>query len=396
MTVPTGVETNRKGVAALWHDPQARSIIYQAVALGLVILAGWYLFSNTLQNLEERNISTGFGFLDRNAGFSISESLVSYEASDTYGRAFLVGLLNTLQVALLGIILATILGTIVGILRLSTNWLVAKLASAYVEVLRNVPVLLQLFVWYGVITITLPSPRQAFEPMPGVFLSNRGFMIPAPVDNPIHGYMGVAFLLAILLSFALRAWAKRRQHRTGLQFPVFPCSLSMILGLPIIAWLVGGAPVVFELPALQGFNFQGGITLSPEFGALLLGLTTYTSAFIAEIVRGGILGVDHGQTEAAASLGLRRVRILRFIILPQALRLIVPPTTSQYLNLTKNSSLAVAIGYPDLVSVGNTTLNQTGQAIEAVTIFMAVYLSFSLAISVFMNWYNSRIALVER
>ncbi|WP_026988988.1 amino acid ABC transporter permease [Fodinicurvata sediminis] len=396
MTVPAGVDTDRKGVSAIWNDPQTRGIIYQALALILVVLVGWFLFSNTLQNLEERNISTGFGFLDRSAGFSISESLVDYEASDTYGRAFLVGLLNTFQVALLGIFLATILGTIVGILRLSTNWLVAKLASVYVEVLRNIPVLLQLFVWYGVITVSLPSPRQAFEPMPGVFLSNRGFMIPAPVEDPAYSYMGIAFAVAILLSITLRIWARRRQYLTGAQFPVFPCSVGMLIGLPILGWLIGGAPVVFELPVLQGFNFQGGITLSPEFAALLLGLTTYTSAFIAEIVRGGILGVDYGQTEAAASLGLRRVRILRFIILPQALRLIVPPTTSQYLNLTKNSSLAVAIGYPDLVSVGNTTLNQTGQAIEAVTIFMAVYLSFSLSISVFMNWYNSRIALVER
>ena len=389
------VHVERRAVIS-WNDRRIRAIIYQILVLGGVVLVGWYLFSNTLANLERQNIASGFGFLDREAGFAISEGLIPYDASNTYGRALMVGLLNTLLVAALGVVLATFLGAVIGVARLSTNWLVAKLASAYVEVIRNIPLLLQLFVWYGVITVSLPHPREAMNPVAGVFLSNRGFKLPAPVSDPIHFYMGIAFVVGIVLAVLVARWGRRRQDLTGRSFPSFWAGLGLIFGLPLVMWLIGGAPTALEMPELRGFNFRGGVTISPEFAAVLFGLTFYTAGFIAEIVRSGILAVSHGQTEAASALGLRRGLVLRLVVMPQAVRIIVPPTTSQYLNLTKNSSLAVAVGYPDLVSIGNTTLNQTGQAIEAISIYMAVYLTISLLISLFMNWYNARIALVER
>lgn len=379
-----------------WYDPKFRAIFFQIVTVAAVIGGLGYLVSNTITNLDRQNVASGFGFLDREAGFAIAEHLVSYSAADTYGRAFIVGILNTFRVAVLGILFATIIGVFIGVARLSNNWLVGKLASVYVEVMRNIPLLLQLFIWYGIITVSLPGPRDALNPVEGVYLSNRGFMVPAPVQDPIHLYMGLAALLALVAGFLVHRWAKKRQMATGRQFPIYKTALALLIGFPLVAWLIGGAPAVFEVPELRGFNFQGGLTLTPEFAALLFGLTFYTAAFIAEIVRGGILAVSYGQSEAAFALGLRRGMVLRFIVLPQALRIIVPPTTSQYLNLTKNSSLAVAIGYPDLVSIGNTTMNQTGQAVEAIAIFMAVYLALSLTISLLMNWYNRAIALVER
>jgi general L-amino acid transport system permease protein len=394
-TRSTGAGQTR-GNASLLNDPRFRSVLYQVLVIGAVALVGWYLVHNTLLNLSRQNIATGFGFFNREASFAIGESLIDYTPADTYGRAFIVGILNTMKVAVIGIVLATVIGTIVGVGRLSRNWLVAKLATIYVETIRNVPVLLQLFFWYGVITETLPHPRQAANPLPGVFLSNRGFRVPLPADDPVWGWMGIALLVAIGLVVALRWWAAKRQARTGQQFPVLLSSIGLILGLPLLVWLAGGAPTDLDMPELQGFNFRGGTSLSPEFAAILIGLVVYTAAFIAEIVRSGILAVSHGQTEAALALGLHRGQVLRLVILPQALRVIVPPITSQYLNLTKNSSLAVAIGYPDVVSIANTTLNQTGQAIEGVTMIMAVYLTISLAISLFMNWYNKRISLVER
>ncbi len=389
-------EGKAKTNASLLNDPTVRSILYQVMAVAGTVLFIWYLAHNTVENLERQQIASGFGFLEREAGFELSESLIEYSATETYGRAMVVGLLNTFKVAFLGIVFATVLGTIIGVARLSSNWLVAKLAAVYVETLRNIPLLLQLFLWYAVITESLPGPRQALNPATGVFLSNRGFKFPFPEPDPAFTLMGIAFLVAIGVIYGLSRWAKRRQDLTGEQFPVFPVSLGIIIGLPFLAWLVGGAPTALSVPELKGFNFQGGMTISPEFAALFFGLSTYTAAFIAEIVRSGIMAVAHGQTEAARALGLQSGQNLRLVLLPQALRIIIPPTTSQYLNLTKNSSLAVAIGYPDLVAVGNTTLNQTGQALEAIAIFMAVYLGISLAISAFMNWYNNRIALKER
>jgi general L-amino acid transport system permease protein len=387
----------RQGGTPIWRDQRTRAIIWQILVLGGVILLAVYLVSNTLNNLEERSIRTGFGFLEQESGFRIGETpFVQYDATSTYGKAFTVGLLNTLRVALLGIVLATILGTIMGVARLSKNWLIAKMASAYVEVMRNVPLLLQLFFWYSVITGILPAVRNAVNLLPGVYLSKSGLRYAVPEGHWIHPWMGLAFLVAIVGCVLYYRWAKAKQARTGEEPRLALPSLGLLLGLPALVWLVGGAPSTMSVPELGTFNFEGGSNISPEFLALLLGLTLYTAGFIAEIVRSGILAVPWGQTEAASAIGLSRAKVLRLVLLPQALRIIVPPTTSQYLNLTKNSSLAVAIGYPDLVSVGNTTLNQTGQAIECIAIMMACYLTISLTISLFMNWYNKRIALVER
>jgi general L-amino acid transport system permease protein len=381
---------------SLINDPNARAVFFQILVLGGVALLGWYLVTNVLENLARQNIATGFSFLDREASFAIGESLIAYTPASSYSQALLVGFLNTINVAVLGIVLATVLGTIIGIARLSSNFLVAKLASIYVEVIRNIPVLLQLFFWYAVIGESLPNPRQALNPVPGVFLSNRGMKFPALADDPIWIWVGLSILVALVAVWFLARWARKRQEATGQQFPTVLASIGVLIALPVLTWLAGGAPTALDLPELQGFNFRGGTSISPEFAALLLGLTVYTASFIAEIVRSGIRAVNWGQTEAASALGLHKGTILRLVVLPQALRIIVPPTTSQYLNLTKNSSLAVAIGYPDLVSVANTTLNQTGQAIEAVAIMMTVYLTISLGISLFMNWYNKHIALVER
>jgi len=378
-----------------WNDPGVRAVVYQVVALALVALAVWFLVSNTLHNLQVRNISTGFGFIDREAGFAIGETPIDYTPANTYGRAIVVGLLNTLRAAVLGIILATLLGTLIGVGRLSKNWLMAKVCSVYVETMRNVPLLLQLFFWYALITENMPGPRQAANPLPGVFISNRGLKVPALEGASLDFILG-GLALAIIGTIVAAHWGKKRQEATGQVFPLGRVALGLFIGLPILGWLVSGASLKLDMPVLKGFNFSGGLTLSPEFAALLAGLVIYTSAFIAEVVRSGIQAVNQGQWEAAGSLGLRRSRILRLVVLPQALRVIIPPMTSQYLNLTKNSSLAVAIGYPDIVSVVNTTMNQTGQAIEGILIIMAAYLTVSLSISVFMNWYNKRIALVER
>jgi len=372
-----------------------RSVIYQIVALGLVALVIWFLVSNTLHNLEQRNIATGFGFLNREAGFAIGESLIDYGPADVYGRAIWVGLLNTLRVAVLGIILSTVLGTLIGVARLSKNWLISKIASCYVELMRNIPLLLQLFFWYALITENMPGPRQAHSPLPGVFLSNRGLKVPALQGDSLDWVLaGVA--VAIVAIVLAQRWGAKRQEATGRPFPLGRCILACFIGFPLLGWLISGASLALDVPVLKGFNFSGGWTLSPEFTALLAGLVTYTSAFVAEVVRSGVQAVNNGQWEAAGSLGLRRGLVLRLVVLPQALRVIIPPMTSQYLNLTKNSSLAVAIGYPDIVSVVNTAMNQTGQAIEGILIIMAAYLTVSLSISIFMNWYNKRIALVER
>lgn len=379
-----------------WNDPTVRAVVYQVLALGLVALGIWYLVSNTLHNLETRKIASGFDFLGREAGFAIGESPIYFGPENTYARAILVGILNTLRVAVVGIILATLLGTVMGIARLSKNWLVAKVASVYVEVVRNVPLLLQLFFWYALITEIAPGPRQALNPITGVFISNRGIKVPAPSDHFAFDLAGIGFLLAIVVCVFVARWARKRQETTGQAFPLIRTNIALLVGLPILGWLIGGAPMELDVPKLAGFNFSGGATLTPEYAALLLGLIIYTGGFIAEVVRSGIQAVYYGQWEAASALGLKRSLVLRLVVLPQALRVIIPPMTSQYLNITKNSSLAIAIGYPDIVSIANTTLNQTGQAIEGILIIMAVYLSVSLSISMFMNWYNKHIALVER
>ena len=379
--------------SAWWNDARVRGVLSQVFVLGGIGLLVWYLVSNTLANLETRSIATGFGFLEREAGFAVSESPIPYSAADTYYRVLVVGILNTLKVSVVGIALATLFGTLAGVARLSSNWLVAKFATIYVEGLRNIPILLQLFFWYTVITQTLPGPRQAFNPMPGVFLSNRGLQYAEPVWDPAYGLMAGALAVGIIGAWALGRWAHKRQERTGRLFPTFRVGAALILGLPVLAYVLGGAPTALDVPALKGFNFRGGGTVTPEFAALLVGLVLYTGTYIAEIVRGGILSVSHGQTEAGLALGLSRGLVMRLILLPQALRVIIPPLTSQYLNLTKNSSLAVAIGFPDLVSVANTSINQTGQAVEGIAIIMAVYLTVSLSISAFMNWYNRKIAL---
>jgi general L-amino acid transport system permease protein len=379
-----------------WSDPVFRAIVWQVIIVGCVVAVAWYLVSNTNENLAARHIATGFAFLSRVAGIPIGESLLPYDpAVNTYGRALLIGVLNTLKVAVIGVVLATILGTLIGIGRLSTNWLLARLTAFYVETLRDIPLLLQLLFWYTILQ-GLPAPRQAVHIGSFAFLCNRGVKLPLLVWQPADTWAVVAFFAGIAGTWVWNRHARQRQYATGIRPAVWPVALGLLIGLPLVVWALLGAPFEIERPVLRGFNFQGGGTVSPEYFALLLGLVTYTASYIAEIVRSGIQAVSQGQWEAGGALGLSRGLILRQIVLPQALRVIIPPMTSQYLNLTKNSSLAIAIGYQDIVSIANTTLNQTGQAIEGIAIIMAVYLTISLSISLFMNWYNAHIALVER
>ncbi len=386
----------RKAFQLSWSDPRFRNLVWQVLIIGAVAAIVWYLVSNTNRNLESRRIATGFAFLGRVAGIPIGENLIPYDpAVSTYGRALLIGILNTLKVAVVGIVLATILGTLIGIARLSHNWLVARISAFYVEVIRDIPLLLQLLFWYSSLQ-TLPAPRQSFHPLPGVFLSNRGVKIPLVEWEEPYWWALLALVIGAAGTWAWSRAATRKQEQTGVRPRVWPVALGLLIVFPVAVWAALGAPLAVEMPELRGFNFAGGATLSPEYGALTLGLVIYTAAYIAEIVRSGILAVAAGQWEAAGALGLKRGTVLRKIVLPQALRVIIPPMTSQYLNLTKNSSLAVAIGFQDIVSIANTTLNQTGQAVEGIAVIMAVYLAISLSISLFMNWYNARIALVER
>ncbi len=382
---------------APWNDPVIRGWAFQIVVVGLVGLLAWFLVSNTIDNLQRQKIATGFDYLDREAGFEIGDSMIAYSPASTYSRAILVGMLNTLRVAVIGILLATTLGTLLGVGRLSPNWLLAKICEWYVEVFRNVPLLLWLFLIYKLISEAFPGPRQAISMFFGsLFLSNRGLYFPVPIADPIYKWMGVGLLVGIAGAIVLHRWARKRQDATGQPFPSISAGFGVMLGVPLVIWLAGGAPHHMSWPALRGFNFEGGTVIQPEFTALLLGLVLYTSAFVAEIVRSGILALHKGQSEAAMAIGLSRGQVMRLVLLPQAMRVIVPPMTSQYLNITKNSSLAIAIGYPDLVASINVTINQTGQAIENILIIMAAYLSVSLSISAFMNWYNKRIALRER
>jgi general L-amino acid transport system permease protein len=383
--------------AAFFYRPEVRQAIYQIVTVVALVVLFWILVTNTAANLKRQNIASGFGFIDRTAGFDVSQHLIAFDNSMTYGRAFLVGLLNTLLVAGLGIVLATALGFVIGIARLSANWLVARLATTYVEIIRNVPLLLQLFFWYFAVLKSLPPPRQSHALAGGAFLNVRGLYLPAPVPEPGFGIVGLALLVGVLASIAVYFIARRRQALTGQRLPVLWITLTLVVLLPLGVFIVLGQPLGWDYPELKGFNFQGGMVLQPEFTALLLGLSIYTASFIAEIVRAGILGVSKGQKEAARALGLSNGQMLRLVVIPQAMRIIIPPLTSQFLNLTKNSSLAVAIGYPDLVSVwSGTVLNQTGQAVEVILITMGVFLSLSLITSGFMNWFNKHMALVER
>ncbi len=394
-TLDTGPETAPK--ASFINDPVIRGIIYQVVVAALIVSFIAWIVGNTAANLAAQNKTTGFDFLWRTAGFDISFSLLPWSRASYYYEAFLVGLLNTLLVAIVGIFFATILGFTIGIARLSTNFIVSSIATVYIEVIRNIPLLLQLFFWYFAVLKAMPAVRNSFELPFDSFINQRGIMVPRPIPDEQFGFVWVGLALAVVGVIALRYWAKKRLEATGKRFPVFLTSLVILFGVTSFVFWISGASVAFEIPVLERFNFRGGLQLPPEFIALAFGLTIYTAAFIAETVRGGIQSVSNGQTEAAESLGLKEGDRLRLVIVPQAMRVIVPPLTSQYLNLTKNSSLGAAIGYPELVNVfAGTSLNQTGRAIECIAIVMATYLTFSLITSAIMNWYNGRVKLVER
>ncbi|MEH0690344.1 amino acid ABC transporter permease [Vibrio cholerae] len=399
---PTNTVAGKSGSAPasnanLLYNPTFRSVVFQIIAIAALVFFFYTIVNNALTNLEARGIATGFDFLGQEAGFGIGLTLVEYDETFSYGRTFLVGLLNTALVSFLGIILATVIGFVMGIARLSNNWLVSRLAAVYIEIFRNVPLLLQIFFWYFAVLQALPSARQSLSLGEAVFLNVRGLYFPAPVFGEGSSVVVAAFIFGVVATLFVAIWAKNKQKLTGQQTPVGRIALGLIVALPVVTYFLMGSPIHAEYPELKGFNFRGGISIIPELAALLLALSIYTASFIAEIVRSGINAVNHGQTEAAMSLGLPRSRTLKLVVIPQALRIIIPPLTSQYLNLTKNSSLAMAIGYPDLVSVfAGTTLNQTGQAIEIIAMTMGVYLTLSLLTSALMNLYNKKVALVER
>ena len=395
VTIATPKPPPGKRLRISLRSQEFTGLLWQVLVVGIAVAVVAWLWSNAIHNLSVRRISTGFAFLGREAGMPIADTWLAYSPKDTYLRAFMVGLVNTLRVSAIGIVLATVVGTMIGVARLSPNWLLSRLAAVYVEVLRDIPLLLQLLFWY-VLMQGLPAARTAFTPINGVYLSNRGLVLPSiPIGEGHFWVLGTA-LLGLIAFYALRKHLFARQLQDGLPRRAWPYALILIIALPaLVSWWLGVSWTV-TMPELRGFNFVGGLTLTPEYFALLIALVTYTSAFIAEIVRSGIQAVPKGQWDAALALGLRRSFVIQQIIMPQALRVIVPPMTSQYLNLTKNSSLAVAIGYQDIVSIANTTLNQTGQAIEAIALIMLVFLTISSSISLFMNWYNARIALVER
>ena len=380
-----------------FSNPAVRAWLFQILAILAVVAVAIYLIHNTINNLSNRGITSGFAFLDRSAGFGIVQHLIDYQQGDTYGRVFLVGLLNTLLVSALCIVFASFLGFFLGLARLSDNWLLRKLSTIYIETFRNIPPLLQIFFWYFAVLRNLPGPRQAASALDMVFLSNRGLYIPSPqLGEGVLAFV-LSAVIAIVLSVGLFRFNKMHQMKTGQLRRTWPTALSLIVLLPLIAHWIFGAALHWDIPQLRGFNFRGGMVLIPELAALTLALSVYTSAFIAEIIRAGIQAVPYGQHEAARSLGLPNTVTLRQVIIPQALRVIIPPLTSQYLNIVKNSSLAAAIGYPDMVSLfAGTVLNQTGQAIETIAITMSVYLIISLSISLLMNIYNRRIALIER
>ena len=384
-------------LSSILFNRSVQGIFYQIVTLALVILAVLYIVDNTASNMVARGLASGFHFLGVESQFDIGMTLIDYSPTSTYFDSFIVGLLNTLLVAGLGISIATIVGFAVGIARLSSNWLIARLAESYIEILRNIPLLLQIFFWYFAVLRALPKPKQSLEFADSFFLNNRGLFIPDPVFGEGGALILYSFIAAILISIGIAIWSKQRQNKTGQTFPVFYSSIGLLISFVFLSMLATGFPVTFDYPELKGFNFKGGIKLIPELVALTFALSMYTASFIAEVVRAGIQAVSLGQTEAARSLGLNPNQILRLVIIPQALRVIVPPLTNQYLNLTKNSSLAAAIAYPDLVLVfAGTALMQTGQAIEIIGMVMGVYLFLSLMTSIIMNLFNRFMRVAER
>ncbi len=386
----------RRGKGAWsWRSRAFRGLVYQVAAAAVIGALAWFLWSNTLTNMRVRGIQSGFDFLQQQAGFSIGESLFPFDSAESYLRAFFVGLTNTLRVALAGIVLATLIGTLVGVGRFSRNLLVRSLCASYVECFRNIPVLLQLLVWYLLLTEFLPGVGQEWNAGP-FFLSKGGLNFPVPVWSPGQAWTAAGLAVGLMLTWAYRRWAKRVFETTGIPRSMFWTPLALVILGALIGWTIGGAPTALDSPVKGEFAVENGGALTPEFLALWLGLSLYTAAFIAEVVRSGISSVPGGQSEAAAALGLDRRLEIRLVLMPQALRVIIPPLTNQYLNLTKNSSLAVAIGYPDLVSIANTAMNQTGRAVECIAIIMAVYLTLSLTTSALMNWYNARVAIKEK
>lgn len=390
-----GGQKPRATLGTIIYSKTFRTIATQVVMAVFVVMAGLFLYNNVVENLRAQSIATGFGFLEQDAQFDIGETPIAFNATDTYARAFLVGLLNTLRVSAAGILLATILGFSVGFARVSSNWLLSKVATGYVEIVRNIPVILQVIFW-AVVLRNLPAARDAIDFGGFAFLTNRGLSFAVPATDPVHGPMIFACFAGIVLAVLGGYLARRHRENTGRYISMLWPSIGLIFGLPAMVWLLGGAPTDLSVPALKGFNFRGGVTISPEFTALLIGIALYASGFIAEIVRAGLQATPRGQIEAARSIGLRPRFVMRFVVLPQALRVIVPPLTSQYVSLIKNSSIAVVVGYPDLVNIGNTAMNQTGQAVEAIAVMMLVYLTVSLVTSTFMNVYNRLVAIKER
>jgi len=379
-----------------WRSQAFRGLVYQVVALIVIALGVWYLVHNTLANMQARGIQSGFDFLGQPAGFDIGETVVPYDALDPYWKAFLIGILNTLRVAVIGIVMATVFGTLLGIGRFSRNAIVRGLCYGYVELFRNIPVLLQLLMWYLLFTDLLPPVAEPVSVAGLFFLSKGGFSFPVPIWGLGQGLSAIGAVIGVVLAVVYRRWAQRQFELTAQVRSMFLVPVAVVFAAALLGWIVGGAPTSWSIPVPGVFSMEGGASATPEFVGVLLGLVFYTSAFIAEVVRAGISSVSHGQVEAAGSLGLSRGQSMRLVILPQALRVIIPPITSQYLNLTKNSSLAVAIGYPDVVSIANTSLNQTGRAVECIAIIMLVYLTTSLSTAAFMNWYNKRSAIKER
>ncbi|WP_152045714.1 amino acid ABC transporter permease [Aureimonas psammosilenae] len=396
MTANTGSLTRGASRTAWFRNPDIRGIVVQVVLVLALAALGWWVVHNTAENLRQAKIASGFGFLQTRAGFDIAQKPVPFTPDDSYGRAIVVGIANTLIIAVSGIVMATILGFIVGIGRLSQNFLIRGLSTVYVEIFRNIPPLLVIIFWYNGVLSVLSGPRNLTPSPIGVYLTNRGLQMPSIVFDPAAWTTGAALLIGIFATMALSRANKRHQMKTGQRRALLLPALGLIIGLPLVTFLVTGLPAAVEMPAATRFNLVGGLQVKPEFLAMFLALSIYTGAFIAEIVRAGIMSVSRGQTEAAAALGLRRSQLLRLVIVPQAFRVIIPPLTSQYLNLTKNSSLGLAVGYPELFSIGSTVLNQSGQSVEAIVIAMCVYLVISLVTSLAMNAFNARMALKER